>query len=113
MCTENLARRAPSHDKGKLVGPLLAQEAGLPAQTHLEWPHMSARKVPYAGRFICGTHPDVRSILLSHPLSKSGHRAQLTALLCLDARGGCTMNRMPHVAARCFLSCGAGDSRCG
>ena len=32
-----LARRAPTI-KGKLVGPLLAQEAALAAQTHLEWP---------------------------------------------------------------------------
>ena len=56
--TENLTRRAP-RIIGELVGPLLAQEAALAARTHLEWPYMSARKVPYTGRFICSAHPDM------------------------------------------------------
>ena len=39
--TENLARTPTI--KGKLVGPLLAQEAALAAQTHLGWPCMRAQ----------------------------------------------------------------------
>ena len=56
--TENLTRRAP-RIIGELVGPLLAQEAALAARTHLEWPYMSARKVPYTGRFICRASSDM------------------------------------------------------
>ena len=56
--SENLTRRAP-RIIGELVGPLLAQEAALAARTHLEWPYMSARKVPYTGRFICRASSDM------------------------------------------------------
>ena len=61
--TERDYRMAPLRrewrENGQLPGLLCALEAALAAQTHRKWPYMSARKVPYTGRFICSAHPDV------------------------------------------------------